>query len=64
LLSAIAIGVTLLLLQLSERKRAAVGRREMQVFLVGYIAISICEIFSIGEFPLASNVRIVSLVPI
>lgn len=30
----------------------------MQVFLVGYLAISICEIFSIGEFPLAESVRI------
>ncbi|KAK4455675.1 chitin synthase export chaperone [Podospora aff. communis PSN243] len=58
LLSAIAIGVSVLLLHLSERKRAAVGRREMQVFLAGYILISICEIFSIGEFPLAENVRI------
>ncbi|KAK1761361.1 chitin synthase III catalytic subunit [Echria macrotheca] len=58
LLSGVAIAVAVLLLLLSERKRAAVGRREMQAFLVGYILISICEIFSIGEFPLSQSVRI------
>lgn len=31
----------------------------MQLFLIGYILISICEIFSIGEFPLNSTVRVV-----
>ncbi|KAK7724027.1 hypothetical protein SLS64_000361 [Diaporthe eres] len=31
---------------------------EMQLFLVGYIVISICEIFTVGEFPLSSTVRI------
>jgi len=31
----------------------------MQIFLVGYIIISICEIFTVGEFPLNSTVRIV-----
>lgn len=41
----------------SERKKAAVGRREMQFFLVGYIIISICEIFTIGGFPLNGAVR-------
>lgn len=30
----------------------------MQVFLIGYIIISICEIFTIGGFPLDSKVRI------
>jgi len=34
--------------------------REMQVFLVGYILIEICEIFTVGKFPLSSKVRIVS----
>lgn len=37
--------------------------REMQLFLIGYIIISICEIFTIGWFPLDGNVRIVSLQP-
>jgi hypothetical protein len=32
--------------------------REMQLFLLGYIVISICEIFTIGGFPLNSTVRI------
>lgn len=32
--------------------------REMQLFLIGYIVISICEIFTVGEFPLSSTVRI------
>lgn len=31
----------------------------MQLFLIGYIIISICEIFTIGEFPLNKTVRIV-----
>lgn len=30
----------------------------MQLFLLGYIIISICEIFTVGEFPLDSKVRI------
>ncbi|CAN9349786.1 unnamed protein product [Alternaria sp. RS040] len=55
----IAILTTLFLLWRSQRKKAAVGRREMQLFLLGYIVISICEIFTIGGFPLNSTVRIV-----
>lgn len=30
----------------------------MQLFLVGYIILSICEIFTVGEFPLNPTVRI------
>lgn len=30
----------------------------MQLFLLGYIILSICEIFTVGEFPLSSRVRI------
>ncbi len=33
--------------------------REMQLFLLGFIIIEIAEIFSVGEFPLSSTVRIV-----
>lgn len=33
----------------------------MQLFLVGYIIISICEIFTQGEFPLSAKVKIVSI---
>lgn len=55
----IAIVVAILLLLLSNRKRAAVGRREMQLFLIGFIIISICEIFTIGGFPLEGKIRIV-----
>jgi hypothetical protein len=29
----------------------------MQLFLIGYIIVSICEIFTIGGFPLDSPVR-------
>ncbi|KAF7516528.1 hypothetical protein G7054_g14124 [Neopestalotiopsis clavispora] len=58
LLCGIAIVISALLLLRSERKKAAVGRREMQLFLLGYIIIEICEIFSVGEFPLNSTVRI------
>jgi hypothetical protein len=31
----------------------------MQLFLLGYIVISICEIFTIGGFPLNDTVRLV-----
>lgn len=31
----------------------------MQLFLVGYVIISICEIFTIGGFPLNNSVRLV-----
>ncbi|KAF4948323.1 hypothetical protein FGADI_9795 [Fusarium gaditjirri] len=58
LLAGAAIVTAVFLLLRSEKKRAAVGRREMQMFLIGYIIISICEIFSVGEFPLNSSVRI------
>ncbi|CVK87833.1 hypothetical protein FPRO06_06571 [Fusarium proliferatum] len=58
LLAGAAIATAVFLLLRSEKKRAAVGRREMQMFLIGYIIISICEIFSVGEFPLNSTVRI------
>lgn len=34
-------------------------QREMQLFLIGYIIIEICEIFTVGGFPLATNVRLV-----
>ncbi|KAI1179483.1 chitin synthase III catalytic subunit [Nemania sp. FL0916] len=58
LLCGIAIAVAAFLLFQSEKKRAAVGRREMQLFLLGYIIIEIAEIFTVGEFPLSSTVRI------
>ncbi|KAJ4136298.1 hypothetical protein NW768_003909 [Fusarium equiseti] len=58
LLAGIAIVTAVFLLLRSERKRAAVGRREMQLFLIGYIIISICEVFSVGEFPLNGTVRV------
>jgi hypothetical protein len=35
------------------------ANREMQLFLLGYIVISICEIFTIGGFPLNNSVRLV-----
>ncbi|WPH00993.1 Hypothetical protein R9X50_00382700 [Acrodontium crateriforme] len=57
LVAVIAILVSLLLLWRSDRKKAAVGRREMQFFLIGYIIIEICEIFTVGGFPLDSKVR-------
>lgn len=33
--------------------------REMQLFLVGYIIVEICEIFTVGGFPLDRKVRLV-----
>jgi hypothetical protein len=35
----------------------AIVHREMQVFLVGYLLISLCEIFTVGGIPLDDNVR-------
>jgi hypothetical protein len=49
--------VSLGLIWRSERKRAAVGRREMQLFLAGFFLISLCEIFTVGGFPLDGAVR-------
>jgi Chitin synthase export chaperone len=57
LVCGIAILVTLYLLFRTERKAAAVGRREIQLFLLGYIIIEICEIFTVGGFPLNATVR-------
>jgi len=57
LFAALAIVVSLLLLLRSNRKKAAVGRREMQFFLIGFIIIEICEIFTVGGFPLDGAVR-------
>jgi Chitin synthase export chaperone len=57
LVAFIAILVSIYLLLRSNRKAAAVGRREMQVFLIGYIIIEICEIFTVGGFPLNHSVR-------
>jgi hypothetical protein len=34
--------------------------REMQLFLAGYIIIEICEIFTVGKFPLESKIVKVS----
>ena len=53
----IALILTAFMLWRTERKAAAVGRREIQLFLLGYMAISICEIFSQGHFPINNDVR-------
>ncbi len=53
----LAIVVTFFLLWRAQRKAAAVGRREMQLFLLGYLLIEICEIFTVGGFPLDNTVR-------
>ncbi|KAF3766207.1 hypothetical protein M406DRAFT_322273 [Cryphonectria parasitica EP155] len=58
LLCGFAILTSIYLILRSERKRAAVGRREMQLFLACYLVLSICEIFTVGEFPLESRVRV------
>ncbi|KAI9816353.1 MAG: hypothetical protein M1832_005110 [Thelocarpon impressellum] len=59
LICGLAIVVSSLLIWWSERKKAAVGRREMQIFLLAYILVEICEIFTVGGFPLDSKVRTV-----
>ncbi|KAG2170635.1 hypothetical protein VTO58DRAFT_106464 [Aureobasidium pullulans] len=57
IIDGIAIALSLFLIWRSNRKRAAVGRREMQLFLLGFIIISFCEIFTIGGFTLDGAVR-------
>lgn len=57
LVDGLAILTMLLLLWRSERKAAAVGRREMQLFLLGCLIIFLCEIFTVGGFPLSDAVR-------
>ncbi|KAJ5364545.1 uncharacterized protein N7496_010258 [Penicillium cataractarum] len=53
----IAILVSIALIWRSDRKHAAVGRREIQMFLLGFIIIEICEIFTVGGIPLHDDVR-------
>lgn len=55
-----ALVTVLVLLFITQRRKAAVGRREIQLFLLGYFILSLCEIFTIGGFPLNADVRIVS----
>lgn len=57
ILCGIAILVSFILIWLSQRKKAAVGRREMQLFLLSFIIVEICEIFTVGGFPLDGEVR-------
>ncbi|KAJ5216396.1 uncharacterized protein N7498_002803 [Penicillium cinerascens] len=57
LLAFIAILVSAALIWRSDKKHAAVGRREMQLFLLGYIVIEICEILTVGGIPLHDAVR-------
>jgi Chitin synthase export chaperone len=57
LVAFIAILVCIYLILRSQRKAAAVGRREMQIFLTGFIIIELCEIFTVGGFPLSHSVR-------
>ncbi|KAI9669211.1 MAG: hypothetical protein M1817_004706 [Caeruleum heppii] len=59
ILCGLAILVSIGLFLRSERKKAAVGRREIQLFLIGYIIIQICEIITVGGFPLNGRARIV-----
>lgn len=58
LLDGLAILVVVALLALTQRRKAAVGRKEIQLFLIGYFILSLCEIFTIGGFPLDSTIRI------
>ncbi|KAF9893561.1 hypothetical protein FE257_010873 [Aspergillus nanangensis] len=57
LLAFFGIVISLFLIWRSERKQAAVGRREIQLFLLGFVIIEICEIFSVGGFPIDAAVR-------
>jgi Chitin synthase export chaperone len=39
-----------MLIMRANRRKAAVGRREIQIFLVFYLFVSICDIFTTGRF--------------
>ncbi|KAI5819015.1 chitin synthase III catalytic subunit [Pyronema omphalodes] len=58
LLCAVALIVTAILYWRSERKKAAVGRREMQVLLCAYALVSMTEMFSVGGFLQDRNVLV------
>ena len=72
MLCGIALGITILLFILTEKRKAAVGmvlflggtincsgRREMELVLLGYAIINICEIFSLGGF--LTNVKVIQV---
>jgi len=72
LLCGIALAVTIYLFYLTERRKAAVGtspvfvygsnytgRREMEIVLLGYFLINLCEIFSLGGF--LTNIRVIQV---
>ena len=42
-------------------RRLLTMHREFQLFLVGYIIVEICEIFTVGGFPLERKVRLVRI---
>lgn len=46
--------------QLLVCARRLTASREMQLFLLGFIIVEICEIFTVGGFPLNGAVRRVS----
>lgn len=46
-----------MMLTFDSTELSLMSSREMQLFLIGYIIIEICEIFSIGGFPLPGRVR-------
>lgn len=43
--------------KLHHGRRSLICCREMQIFLIGFIIIEICEIFTVGGFPLNGAVR-------
>ncbi|KAL8712798.1 MAG: hypothetical protein Q9220_003006 [cf. Caloplaca sp. 1 TL-2023] len=57
LIAFLAILITIFLILRSDRKQAAVGRREFQLFLLGYIIVEICEIFTVGGLPMGSSLQ-------
>ncbi|KAH0551535.1 hypothetical protein GP486_007250 [Trichoglossum hirsutum] len=58
ILCGLAIAVSGFLIWRSEKKEAAVGRREMQLLLGTYILVEICEIFTVGGLPIEKKIKI------
>jgi hypothetical protein len=55
LVDIVAIFSSSFLIRRANKRRAAVGRREMQIFLGTYLLVSFCDIFTTGRFLHVSN---------
>jgi hypothetical protein len=55
LIDILAVFSSIFLIGRANKRRAAVGRREMQIFLGTYLLVSFCDLFTTGRFLHVSN---------